>query len=59
MPWLLQSEMESKGARYAKGLIPFDSFVITDDRFVTGQNPGSSKEVAQALLKARQNNKPQ
>ncbi|MDN2710236.1 hypothetical protein O0880_12475 [Janthinobacterium sp. SUN118] len=51
--------MESKGARYAKGFIPFGSFVITDGRFVTGQSPGSGKEVAQALLKALQNNKPQ
>lgn len=29
---------------------------MTDGRLVTGQNPGSSKEVAQALLAALRNN---
>ncbi|MDN2676247.1 type 1 glutamine amidotransferase domain-containing protein [Janthinobacterium sp. SUN033] len=57
VPYLLQSEVESKGALYAKGFFPFGSFVLTDGRLVTGQNPGSSKEVAQALLKALENNK--
>ncbi|MDC7718672.1 type 1 glutamine amidotransferase domain-containing protein [Vogesella sp. DC21W] len=55
VPYMLQSEMEARGARYEKSLIPFSSFVLTDGRFVTGQNPGSSKEVAQALLAALQN----
>lgn len=54
VPYLLQSEMEARGARYEKSLIPFSSFVLTDGRIVTGQNPGSSKEVAQALLAALQ-----
>lgn len=57
VPYMLQSEMEAKGARYEKSLIPFGSFVLTDGRLVTGQNPGSSKEVAQALLAALQNGK--
>ncbi len=54
VPYLLQSEMEARGARYEKSLIPFSSFVLTDGRIVTGQNPGSSKEVAQALLSVLQ-----
>lgn len=58
VPYLLQSEVASKGAIYEKGAIPFGSFVITDGRLVTGQNPGSSKEVAQALLKALRKNNP-
>ena len=35
-----------------KSWSPFGSFVLTDGRIVTGQNPGSSKEVARALLAA-------
>ncbi|CAM2743972.1 type 1 glutamine amidotransferase domain-containing protein [Janthinobacterium lividum] len=58
VPYLLQSELEGRGALYDKSFIPFGSFVMTDGRLVTGQNPGSSKEVAQALLTALRNNKP-
>ncbi|MFC3530818.1 type 1 glutamine amidotransferase domain-containing protein [Vogesella facilis] len=54
VPYLLQSELEASGARYEKSLIPFGRFVLTDGRLVTGQNPGSSKAVAQALLAALQ-----
>lgn len=57
VPYMLQSEMEAKGARYEKSLIPFGSFVLTDGRIITGQNPGSSKAVAQALLAALQDSK--
>jgi putative intracellular protease/amidase len=57
VPYLLQSELEAKGGDYEKSLIPFGSFVVTDGRIITGQNPGSSKEVAQALLAALQNGK--
>jgi putative intracellular protease/amidase len=59
VPYLLQSELEGRGALYDKGFIPFGSFVMTDGRLVTGQNPGSGKEVAQALLAALRNNTPQ
>ncbi len=55
VPYLLQSELEAKGARYEKSIIPFRSYVVTDGRFVTGQNPGSSQEVALALLAALKN----
>jgi putative intracellular protease/amidase len=51
VPFKLQTEMVKKGAAYQKGLIPFTSHVVVDGRLVTGQNPGSSKEVAQAVLK--------
>lgn len=54
VPYLLQSELEAKGACYEKSLIPFRSFVVSDGRIVTGQNPGSAKQVAQALLTALQ-----
>ena len=57
VPYMLQSELEARGGRYEKSIIPFSSFVVIDGRFVTGQNPGSSKEVAQALLATLQNGK--
>lgn len=52
VPFYLQSEMEADGANYTKALVPFTSYVVTDGRLVTGQNPNSSKEVAVAVLAA-------
>ncbi len=54
VPFALQTEMEKKDALYEKGLLPFGSHVVTDGRLVTGQNPGSSREVAKAVLTALQ-----
>lgn len=51
VPFALQTEMQKKGAKYEKGFLPFGSHVVVDGRLVTGQNPGSSKEVAQAVLR--------
>lgn len=50
VPFHLQSEMEADGANYTKALLPFTSYVVTDGRLVTGQNPNSSKEVALAVM---------
>lgn len=50
VPFYLQSEMEEDGANYKKALLPFTSYVQTDGRLVTGQNPNSSKEVAERVL---------
>lgn len=54
VPFALQTEIEKKDALYEKGLVPFGSYVVTDGRLVTGQNPGSSREVAKAVLIALQ-----
>lgn len=51
VPFMLQDEMRARGAAYDKALLPFVSHVVVDGRLVTGQNPGSSKAVAQALVK--------
>lgn len=56
VPFYLQSEMEEDGAAYSKALLPFTSYVVTDGRLVTGQNPNSSKEVAQEVLAALRQN---
>jgi putative intracellular protease/amidase len=50
LPFLLEDEIQEQGAEYDKSLIPFASHVVVDGRIVTGQNPGSSKEVAREVL---------
>ncbi len=52
VPYSLQTELEGRSAKYEKSLLPFHSFTVSDGRIITGQNPGSSKEVARALLEA-------
>ncbi|WP_086480370.1 type 1 glutamine amidotransferase domain-containing protein [Oceanospirillum sanctuarii] len=55
VPFLLEDELNKKGARYQSSWIPFIPHAITDGRLVTGQNPSSAKAVADrviALLKA-------
>ncbi len=51
VPFLLQNQLIERGAKYKRGLVPFTSYVIADDRIITGQNPQSSKEIAEAVMK--------
>ncbi|GHH84989.1 dimethylallyltransferase [Streptomyces sulfonofaciens] len=48
-PWLLESRLRGAGAHFEAGP-PWSSHVVVDGNLVTGQNPGSAKEVAQAFL---------
>jgi len=50
VPFLVEDELKRLGGRYEKAA-DWESFVITDGRLVTGQNPASSKAAAEALLK--------
>ena len=50
VPFLVEDELKRLGGRYEKAA-DWESFVITDGRLVTGQNPASSKAGAQSLLK--------
>lgn len=50
VPFLLEDALKACGAEYQKG-DDWSSFVVTDGLLVTGQNPMSSEETAQALLK--------
>ena len=55
VPYLTETRMRERGATYRRGL-PFTAHAVVDGRLVTGQNPGSTKKVAQrvvALLQAR------
>lgn len=51
VPFSLQDGLVQRGATYKRALFPFTSFVIADDRIITGQNPQSSKEIAEAVVK--------
>jgi putative intracellular protease/amidase len=51
VPFSLEDELKSRSAAYQKTIIPLSSYVVTDGRIVTGQNPGSSSEVAKEALK--------
>jgi putative intracellular protease/amidase len=50
VPFLVEDELKRLGGLYEKAA-NWASFVLTDGRLVTGQNPASSKAGAQALLK--------
>ncbi len=50
VPYCLEEELKkASGSRYECGE-PWKSFVITDDRIVTGQNPASSADTAKAVI---------
>jgi putative intracellular protease/amidase len=51
VPFSLQDGLVTHGATYKRGFLPFTSYVIVDDRIITGQNPQSSKEIAEAVVK--------
>jgi putative intracellular protease/amidase len=50
VPFLVEDELKRLGGIFEKAP-NWQSFVITDGRLITGQNPASSTEGAQALLK--------
>jgi putative intracellular protease/amidase len=47
--WLLQDRLKQAGADYTHGL-PLKSNVVVDRNLYTGQNPGSSKALAQRII---------
>lgn len=51
VPFMLQDELVRRGAHYEKAILPFTSYVVTDDRIITGQNPQSGKEIGEAVVK--------
>lgn len=49
VPFMLETELKAHHARYSKAIIPFRPYVKVDNRLVTGQNPQSPKQVAEAV----------
>jgi len=50
VPFLLQDKIEFINANYKKNLIPFTSNIVIDGRILTGQNPNSTTDLANAIL---------
>ncbi|WP_322890721.1 MULTISPECIES: type 1 glutamine amidotransferase domain-containing protein [unclassified Yoonia] len=49
VPFLVEDMLQANGGKYEKGA-DWASFVVTDGKLVTGQNPASSEEAARRLL---------
>lgn len=54
VPYLTETELTKRGARYEKAREPWAAYAIADGRLITGQNPASGGPVADLLLKALQ-----
>ncbi len=50
VPFLVEDELKGLGGLYTKGA-DWGSFVVSDGLLITGQNPASSAEAAQLLIK--------
>jgi putative intracellular protease/amidase len=50
VPFLVEDMLREHGGQYEKGA-DWASYVVTDGKLITGQNPASSEEAAKALLK--------
>ena len=51
VPFDLEAALKERGADYKKALIPMTSKVVVDRHLITGQNPFSSKETAEAVMR--------
>ncbi|MEU1620129.1 type 1 glutamine amidotransferase domain-containing protein [Streptomyces sp. NPDC008238] len=51
VPYSLQDELRKRGADYSTARRPFDTYVVEDGRLITGQNPGSARAVAEAVVR--------
>jgi len=50
VPFSLEDELQKRGAKYSKALLPFNSHIVEDGLLVTGQNPGSARAVGKAVV---------
>jgi putative intracellular protease/amidase len=50
VPFLVEDELKKNGGRYSKA-DDWQSYSVSDGNLITGQNPASSEQAAQALLK--------
>lgn len=56
VPYLTETELVDRGAKYKKADQAWASFVVEDQRLISGQNPASGGAVADLLLKTLKNN---
>jgi putative intracellular protease/amidase len=50
VPFSLEDVLKKNGGRYERGAV-WQSYVVTDGRLVTGQNPASSEAAAEDVLR--------
>jgi putative intracellular protease/amidase len=50
VPFLLEDALRAAGGRYTKAAANFGAHVVVDGRLVTGQNPASTRGVAEAVV---------
>lgn len=50
VPFDLEAALKRQGARYRHALVPMTSEVVIDGNLITGQNPFSSKQTAEAVM---------
>lgn len=51
VPYSLQEELKKLGADYSTARKPFESYVVEEGNLITGQNPGSARDVAEAVIR--------
>ena len=56
VPFLLENEMKDRGANFHSAFLPLMSHVERDGNLITGQNPASSKQLAEEMLLALRSN---
>ena len=50
VPFNLEAELKQRTTKYTKAFIPMTSKVVVDGNLITGQNPFSSKEIAEVVM---------
>jgi putative intracellular protease/amidase len=55
VPFNLEAELKKRTANYKKAFIPMTSKVVVDGNLITGQNPFSSKEIAEVVMRELHN----
>lgn len=51
VPFDLEEALKERGAEYEKAFIPMTSKVVVDGNLITGQNPFSSQEIAEVVMR--------
>lgn len=52
VPFLLEDKLKEKGGCYQSAKLPMLPYVVRDGNIVTGQNPASSKKLAEQVIEA-------
>lgn len=55
VPFDLEAQLKERGADYEKSLLPMTSEVVADGNLITGENPFSSKEIAEVVMQQLEN----